>query len=272
VSATGYLAACGIYRDEAPYLREWVEFHLLVGVEHLFLYNNGSVDEHLEALAPYLEAGVVTLRDWPLAPGQLEAYAHCLESHGGDWRWMAFLDLDEFLFSPTGRPVPALLADYERWPGVGVNWAVYGNSGHRTMPEGLVTESYLWRAEDAFERHRMIKSIVDPGKVSRPGDPHWFHYKDEARAVDELGRPIRKARTDSVSFARLRVNHYWSKSEEECLRKLQKGKADKREGRSPALRRYREIGAERNQVRDETVLRFVPALRDALSARNAIAA
>ena len=35
-----YLAICAIYRDEAPYLREWIEFHRLVGVEHFFLYDN----------------------------------------------------------------------------------------------------------------------------------------------------------------------------------------------------------------------------------------
>ena len=27
-----YLAVCAIYRNEGPYLREWIEFHRLVGV------------------------------------------------------------------------------------------------------------------------------------------------------------------------------------------------------------------------------------------------
>ena len=48
---TSYLSICAVYRDEAPYLREWVEFHRLVGVERFFLYNNDSVDEHREVLA-----------------------------------------------------------------------------------------------------------------------------------------------------------------------------------------------------------------------------
>ena len=63
-----YLSICAIYRDEAPYLREWIEFHRLVGVERFFLYNNGSEDDHLEVLAPYVEDGIVVLHDWPVFP------------------------------------------------------------------------------------------------------------------------------------------------------------------------------------------------------------
>ena len=53
----GYLSVCAIYKNEARYLAEWLEFHLLAGVEHFFLYNNDSTDDHREVLAPYLRAG-----------------------------------------------------------------------------------------------------------------------------------------------------------------------------------------------------------------------
>jgi len=57
-----YLSICGIYRDEAFYLREWIEFHRLVGVERFYLYDNFSEDNHREVLAPYIESGIVVLR------------------------------------------------------------------------------------------------------------------------------------------------------------------------------------------------------------------
>src|SRR5919204_208118 len=58
-----YLSACAIYRDEAPYLREWIEFHGLVGVQRFFLYDDGSTDHHDEVLAPYIEDGTVVRHD-----------------------------------------------------------------------------------------------------------------------------------------------------------------------------------------------------------------
>ena len=34
--AKSYLSLCAIYRDEARYMREWLEFHRLFGVERFF--------------------------------------------------------------------------------------------------------------------------------------------------------------------------------------------------------------------------------------------
>ena len=39
-----YLSIWALYQDEAPYMREWIEFHRLMGVEHFFLYDHDSAD------------------------------------------------------------------------------------------------------------------------------------------------------------------------------------------------------------------------------------
>ena len=107
-----YLSACAIYRNEAPYLREWIDFHRLVGVERFFLYDNGSDDEHRDVLARY-RGDLVVVREWDQSPGQLAAYEHCLAEHGSESRWIAFIDVDEFLFSPAGDSVADALRRYD---------------------------------------------------------------------------------------------------------------------------------------------------------------
>src|SRR5438132_9854743 len=64
------LSICAIYQDEAPYLREWVAFHRLIGVEHFFLYDHESTDTHRSELAPFVDDGIVLIHDWPVNPGQ----------------------------------------------------------------------------------------------------------------------------------------------------------------------------------------------------------
>ena len=39
------VSICAIFKNEAKYLREWIEFHKIVGVEHFYLYNNFSTDD-----------------------------------------------------------------------------------------------------------------------------------------------------------------------------------------------------------------------------------
>ncbi|RKO98395.1 hypothetical protein CXG81DRAFT_21362 [Caulochytrium protostelioides] len=53
-------------RDMAPYLAEWVEFHLLQGVERILMYNNGDPNEMMrEAMDPYIQEGLVEWVNWP---------------------------------------------------------------------------------------------------------------------------------------------------------------------------------------------------------------
>jgi hypothetical protein len=259
-----YLSVCAIYRDEAPNLREWVEFHRLVGVERFYLYNNRSEDGHREVLAPYVADGTVVLEDWPIYPAQIQAYDDCLKRRREESRWIAFIDLDEFLFSPIGTPVPDLLAEFERAPGVVVNWVMFGSSGHRARPPGLVIENYVWRTTEPL-LNSIIKSIVDPRRVRAFCRPHFFMYRDGV-AVDERHRPVTHRppwRTESPSFERLRLNHYGIKSEEEYNAKLARGHADGLRPKSPM--RSERLANLHNDVEDRAILRYLPALRSALA-------
>jgi hypothetical protein len=256
-----YLSIWSLYQDEAPYIREWIEFHRLVGVERFFLYDHYSADHHREALAPYVEDGIVTLYDWPIDPGQVQAANHCLEHHRDDSRWIAFLDLDEFLFSPTGRPLPEVLAEYEDWPGVVVNWASFGTSGHLTPPDDLVIESYTMRTDNpAVNGHK--KSIVQPARVVRcRGGLYDF---TDGQSVDENMQPSDGRAGDTVSFSKLRINHYHTKSEIEFERKIAKPRADRRGVRRVKAPLREKIVAELNETSDETLVPYAPAVRDAL--------
>ncbi|MGH2979536.1 MAG: glycosyltransferase family 92 protein [Solirubrobacterales bacterium] len=258
-----YLSIGAIYRNEAPYLREWIEFHRLVGVERLFLYNNESTDDHMEVLAPYVADGTVVREDFPGFPPQLRCYQHCIETHRHDARWIAFIDVDEFLFSPTRRPVPEILREYEEYPGVGVNCLVFGTSGHQTPPAGLVVENYTRRLGLERQRSKVVKAVVDPERVVRVGNSaHYFVYRDGVRAVDERRRPVRGEFSDTPSVELLRINHYFTRSQEERERKLatprvDNGKPKQREG---VEKRDRKL----NEEPDDTILGFAPALREAL--------
>jgi hypothetical protein len=266
-----YLSICAVYRDEAPYLREWVEFHRLVGVERFFLYNNDSVDDHREALAPYLDDGSVTIHDWPQWPAHVQTYDDCLKRHREDSRWIAFIDLDEFLFSPQKTPLPVLLREYEEFPGVGVNWAAFGSSGHETRPSGLVLESYVRRTE-AIGVNRHIKSIVNPMRVRAFASTHFFMF-DRGLTVDERRRPITGpplSMTEGVSFERLRVNHYVIKSEEEFRLKVARGPADAALMSMRMRNRFSEARLARmarkyNNIEDRTIQMYLGELKEALA-------
>lgn len=58
------LVMAAMFKDEAPYLREWILYHRMVGVEHFWLYNNDSTDNWSEVLAPFIDEGLVDVIPW----------------------------------------------------------------------------------------------------------------------------------------------------------------------------------------------------------------
>jgi hypothetical protein len=253
-----YLAIQAMFLNEARYLREWIEFHRLVGVERFFLYDHDSTDGGAELLAPYVEEGIVVLHDWPVHPGLLEANQDCIERHRDDARWISFMDIDEFLFSPTGAAVPDVLRRFDHLPGLGIPWALFGTSGHVTRPPGLVIENYTVRTNQP-RRVRWFKSIVDPSRVYRARGPHVFGYTD-----DRTIYPV----PAFAPFDLLRINHYWTKSEEDFKEKLARpwphtGKAH----RAPP-ERAQTLTAEGRAIRDDAILQYIPALREAVASRE----
>ncbi len=242
-----YLSAVTVFKNEAAYLDEWLAFCVLEGVEHFLLYDNGSTDNSHEVLQPWIDAGIVELIDWPLhwkSGAQTKAFVDALERIRGRTRWAAFIDIDEFLFSPTGRSTAEVLHQYEGHAGVIVNWQCYGSSGHERRPDGLTIESYTRRAKTNWARNRRVKTIVDPLLALEPAGAHLFKVQPGHALVTEDFKPVRVVRRangrrklrhlaarfpylpfdpyskteptiSKVSVSNLRINHYVTRSEEE---------------------------------------------------------
>jgi glycosyl transferase family 92 len=253
------LAVCAIFRDEARYLAEWVTFHRIQGVERFYLYDNLSDDDWHSALAPEIEAGIVEVNRWSPHPGQLSAYDDCLERHRDEARWIAMIDIDEFLFSPSGKPLPEVLRRFDTRPAVAVNRRFFGTNGHESAPDGLVTENYPMRARGDNPSNVLIKSIVYPRMTLGALSAHTFSLR--GIPVGEDGRPVPTATRDPATADLLRINHYYAKSEEDFRRKSVTPRADS----GTVTDR---MGIPPDEVRDEAIPQFGERLKAMLAARD----
>lgn len=259
-----HLSIAAIVKNEGRYLREWIEFHRLMGVEHFYLYDNGSTDHTRILLHPYERAGLVTVTAWPGSCQQLLAYQHALLLAEYESEWVAFIDADEFLWSPMEGMTPAAVLRQPAFgvvPAVAVNWSVFGTGGHVERPDALVIESYVSRAPLADPVNLHVKSIVRPKRtwLQRPMDPHHFPYRD-GYAVNEDGHVVAGPHADVWRGDRLRINHYWSKSRRDAEEKARVSRSD-----NGMFRDLNELTSEKyNLVVDTGITVHVPALCAAL--------
>ena len=266
------LAIVLIVRDAAPRIEEWIEFHLLAGVEHFYVYDNLSMDGTSEVIAPYVARGLATVIPWHVDVAdassgrwmsqQILAYVHAIQTFGAGWRHMAFIDDDEFLV-PTGeRDLRAVLADLGHPSNLSLPWHMFGFNGHETAPQGSTFENFTRRAVLSLdERILFFKCIVDPVKVTRAG-VHDFETTDLGRlTMNTLGQLVdgdaRRSRAYLTSEA-IQLNHYFTRSRAELQAKIDRGGANQPNFERNRARILRHAEAtERETVEDRTAIEFL---------------
>ena len=90
--------------------------------------------------------------------------------------WMAFIDSDEYLFSPEHTKIGQVLDSFlqKKVYALAIHWACFGSSNFVKEPSGLIIENYRHRAPDDFSVNKHVKSIVYqrvPG-VIKFSNPH----------------------------------------------------------------------------------------------------
>lgn len=220
-----YLAVCAIAKNEGPYFAEWIEWHRRMGVEKFYIYDNESTDGTRETLAPYIESGLVDYRYWPGQKQQLAAYDDCFERHRLDTRWLAVIDLDEFIVPVRDRSIPDFLRDKEQFAVVEINWLVYGSGGAKTREPGGVMERFRRHSLPGHRLNTHVKSIADPRRVCTMTGCHEA-ARLSGRAADSHGVALKKGFRDRKPQQDvIRINHYAVKSYEEFLAKRARGRA-----------------------------------------------
>lgn len=223
-----YVAICALARNELD-VNEWVEYHRLLGVGKIYFHDEMSAPRMRAQIQRHIDDEFVDYRVinfyWNDFKHLLSAFFpsissdnelglvfnSCLREHGSKHRWIAFIDVDEYLVATNNRTLPEVLSAYEEYGGLVVNWNLFGSSGHISRPKGKVVDNYRKCA-----MFHVVKTIAQPRHARHIGiNPHYFVYDPPFYAVNEA-----RVRTDGASNSpelrqHLYLNHYRLKSLED---------------------------------------------------------
>lgn len=210
------VAICLIFKNEAAYLKEWIEYHLLIGVDHFYLYNNFSDDDYHAVLNYYIDKDIVTLVEWPVKHGQVAAYNDCWKKTKNEVHWLCYIDADEFINLQADNSIKSFLSKYEMFPSVYLYWRIFGTSGylHESL-KYLMIERYVasWPC-----LCNVGKSIINNDYNSFISI--WAHcsvaslFRYPLFGVDDrkIFVPFMCNVFDFCYVPKAYINHYWSKS------------------------------------------------------------
>ena len=221
------LAIVAILKNEAPYIKEWIDYHVLAGVDHFYLYDNESDDNLKDILQPYIKNGIV---DYEFISGkcaQMAVYNDAVKKYKFSCRYMAFIDIDEFIKISDNRSIKELLEEIiNKNPNISalvIHRYDFGsnNQEYADYSRG-VKERFLFRENKLSE---YIKTIANPRYIKFLMDPHYAIYFDNKAAVNEIGNIVRISINKDTSGEKVVINHYNHKSKEEYMNKIKRGDA-----------------------------------------------
>lgn len=203
-----YLSVGAIFKNESHILKEWIEHHLFHGVEHFYLINDGSTDNYMKILQPYLDKGIITLFQSfePHYLGrQATLYTRLFLPHLRETQWLAIIDIDEFLWSTRDVDLRLVLRQWESIGLIMIRTSTFGSNCFVQEPPNVV-EYYTMRCE--YKTDTTTKYIVNSNCEFRALNVHNAFFKswnvnNKEKVMDY---------TTDRDHPWFMVNHYWTLS------------------------------------------------------------
>ena len=257
-----------IAKNEGAYIKEWVDYHLMQGIECIYLYDNDSTDNMREVLVPYIEKEKVIYTKFPGRGRQIEAYNDAIKRFKNETKYMAFIDCDEFLVPENSEmtlidTIEMIMKKDIHSGGIAVNWRMYGSSGYENKPEGGVLENFLYRGDCNARGNDCVKTIANPRLIKKYAHPHYPCYYLGYYNINEKGKRVKRWSNDCGETELIRINHYFTKSKEEWIKRRNQGQADRKNKND--VRTIDEFYEhDHNQVYDPIMLQYIQLSRNCI--------
>lgn len=225
-----------ICKREKEYIREFVEYHLKLGFDKIYVGdNNDDVDEHYDGiLADLIKDNKVAILNYRHAPSQqIQFYNYIIDNI--DYEWCAFIDCDEFLTFNNNSGfsnIKSFLNQNRQIDNYHVNWMCFGDCGNIVNNgEGGVLERFPnplpfnKTHEYDFPENYHIKSILRKNTNVHFVNPHSV-FTDNA--YNPKGEKVHNGCFSApYDYSILFIRHYMTKTLDEwCRNKMTRNGGD----------------------------------------------
>lgn len=215
-----------IFKNEAPYLQEWVNHYLDRGVEHFYLINDNSDDNYLDVLQPYINNKLITIFDVKVnltfVNRQYVIYNNFFNLIKNDTKWFIVCDIDEYIWSPINRNFNLALSLMEK-DNVSIYYPasiLFGSNGHLKQPKSIV-ESFTKRQNIDLKAIKFIKEYLQTKYICLTSEVdefgiHVCNMKKSSTKKEVYQDPL------LLNTSIFRLNHYRLQSKEKWEKNLSK--------------------------------------------------
>ena len=221
-----YSSICLLAKNENAYINEWLDWHLSIGFDHIYIYDNES-DIPLKHTIYSEYLSYCTFNDWTSndyqAHMQHEAYAHFLKTYACQNEWTAFIDADEFVRILNGDSINSFLKDYDSHNGLYIEWITYNANGHIYQDLSVPVRERFTQTVPYTLFQIKGKSIVKPNNIRAMSAHFPIGRATGHNIVDSSHKEVYLSKPYTCPLDKIVIDHYFTKSYEEWISKVKKG-------------------------------------------------
>ena len=242
---------CTLGKEENNYIQEFVDYYYKIGVDKIFLYDNNDLEgENFENVINfYINKGFVELLNWRgTKKTQYIILDDCYSKNKNNFDWILFYDIDEYIHLKNYTNIKAYLNEnrFKNCQKIYLNWVIHTDNNlfyydNRTLHERFPEVELSAKLNKKGIVHRA--KIIVKGHI--PNDLSWrqlasIKYKG-CNGYGEEAKLINRTYMNNSDFENYYIDHYYSKSVEEFINKINKGDCyfeQKEKYKKKRIRRY----------------------------------
>ena len=217
---------CTMGRDENRYIREFVSHYEKYGVDKIFLYDNNIVngEKFEDVINDYVQKGFVEILNWRGKEAPIFSVMNeCYNNNKDKYDWIIFYEIDEFLnlYNYTNVKLYLNQGHFNNCQVIHLNIINHSDNDKLYYENKSLIErfpSIVPLKQSQISVKSIVKGHINNLKIT------WMHWiNGKLKGCNGFGGPSDVDKGND--FLYYVIDHYYSKSSEEFINKINRGDA-----------------------------------------------
>ena len=202
-----------IAKSESDYIEEFIKYHLALGFEYIYIYDNEDIPTYKTLLQKYKNITVIHLpfNNYNIAV-QYKALEHFTTTilNNTNITHVAHIDIDEFIALKSHNNICDFIKEYivGNCEGIGINWRFFGSSNQLEKTNVPVTIRFTM-CEQNGNKH--IKTLFKKDNFLKYNTCHDVSLS-KGYIKSTNGTIIQGPFNNNIDFSIIQLNHYKCKT------------------------------------------------------------
>ena len=229
------IALCVVAKQETLYIKEFIDYYIKLGFNKIFLYDNNELNGETfeKVLNLEIKEGFVDIINFRgIYKPQRKAYNDCYYNNQKYYDWIAFYDVDEYLYILNYTIIQEFLSlsKFNCCSSILINWRYYGDNDkiyYNNDPiQKRFQKAFNFKKNINYNKYFYVasKSIIR-GRLNITWDL-FPHFLKNSTICSPDGIIIENPFEIHPDYTSAYIKHFATKSTEEYIIKLIKGTAN----------------------------------------------